>query len=107
MKKVLIKKLDGSVEPFDEKKLETSLKRVGASKETTERIVKHTIDELVEGMTTSEIYKNAFALLRKEGEAPIAARYSLKRAVMLPSCVIFQSHRAVIEASLSSNDAST
>jgi hypothetical protein len=82
MKKVLIKKLDGSVEPFDEKKLTISLERSGATKKVIDSIIKHTTAELVEGMTTSEIYKNAFTLLRKQGESPVAARYSLKRAVM-------------------------
>lgn len=82
MKGVLIKKLDGSTEPFDENKLRVSLERAGTSKNIADFIVRHTLEELVEGMSTSEIYKNAFALLRKQEELPVAARYSLKRAVM-------------------------
>ena len=80
-KKVLIKKLDGTLESFDEKKLESSLTRSGVTPNMTERIVSHIVKELKEGMTTTEIYKHAFSILKKR-ETTSAARYSLKRAVM-------------------------
>ena len=78
---ILIKKLDGTMEPFEERKLRMSLDRSGASSEAIDRIVLHIKNELTEGMTTSVIYKHAFNIL-KEKERTSAARYSLKRAVM-------------------------
>jgi hypothetical protein len=44
-------------------------------------IVRHIKGELKEGMTTSEIYQHAFSLLKKY-HAPVAARYSLKQAII-------------------------
>jgi|ETN02SMinimDraft_4_1059925.scaffolds.fasta_scaffold00350_14 hypothetical protein len=80
---VLIKKLDGTVQPFDEEKLRLSLDRSGASPGAIEYIVTHINNELSEGMTTSHIYKRAYKLLKeKEETSAPAARYSLKRAVM-------------------------
>jgi len=80
-KKVLIKKLDGTIEPFDEEKLRNSLSRSGASDQSVDHITAHINKQLKEGMTTSHIYKEAFRLLKKK-ESNSAARYSLKRAVM-------------------------
>jgi hypothetical protein len=80
-KKVLIKKLDGTVEPFDESKLRMSLDRSGASSDAISRIVSHINGLVTEGMTTSLIYKHAFEMLKEKERTP-AARYSLKRAVM-------------------------
>lgn len=77
---VSIQKVDGTTEPFDGSKLETSLRRVGAGEHTTKRI-RETIERtLVPGTTTHEVYKRAFTLLRKEARH-IAARYSLRRAL--------------------------
>ena len=77
----LITKQDGETEPFDRSKLEGSLLRAGTSKEETSKIVEHIEKELKEEVETSDIYKHAFSLLKKQ-EKPIAARYSMKRAVM-------------------------
>jgi len=80
-KEVLITKADGNRVPFDATKLYTSLHRIGANKETADHIVNQIEKELVSGMSTTQIYKRAFSLLRKE-ERPSAARYSMKRAVL-------------------------
>jgi Holliday junction resolvase-like predicted endonuclease len=80
-KEIFVKKLDGTMEPFNEAKLRVSLERSGASSETVNNIVLHINKELTEGMTTSHIYKHAFEVLKKKEKTP-AARYSLKRAVM-------------------------
>jgi hypothetical protein len=75
-----ITKADGTLEEFRPKKLESSLRKAGAKREEARSIV-HTIEGfLIEGMRTQEIYRKAFELLR-ESEAPIAAKYSLRRAV--------------------------
>jgi len=79
--RILVRKLDGTLEPFDESKLRFSLEKSGASSESIERIVRHIVNELREGMTTSDIYRHAFEVLKKKEKIP-AARYSLKRAVM-------------------------
>jgi len=79
---ILITKANGEKEPFNESKLDQSLARVGTSKEIRDKIIKHTIEELKEGITTQEIYEHAFDLLRSEEKHPVAARYSVKRAVL-------------------------
>lgn len=78
---VLITKADGEQEPFDPAKLEHSLARAGASSTMRARVLAHVMQELKPGMMTEEIYRHAFEILRKEEETPVAARYSMKRAV--------------------------
>lgn len=77
---MLITKADGSQEQFDVRKLETSLRRSGAGKSEVQDIVRSVEATLREGVRTQEIYKQAFALLREQSD-PIAAKYSLRRAV--------------------------
>lgn len=79
---VLITKMNGDQEPFNRKKLERSLRRAGAHDEIRERIIEHIEAELREGITTEEIYRHAFERLRIEEQRPVAARYSVKRAVL-------------------------
>src|SRR3989338_4325988 len=78
---IFITKADGEQEPFDTAKLEMSLERAGASATARARIAARILHELHPGITTEEIYRHAFEMLRKEEEPPIAARYSVKRAV--------------------------
>lgn len=78
---VLITKADGEQEPFDPSKLDASLTRSGASETLRKRIISHVSGELREGMTTEEIYRRAFEILRREESVPVAARYSVKRAL--------------------------
>jgi hypothetical protein len=81
MQEIHIVKADGEEELFDESKLDDSLVRAGASDAVRERIINHIVKEIKEGMTTSEIYRHAFNQLRKDERRPVAARYSIKRAV--------------------------
>ncbi|MCR4311481.1 MAG: ATP cone domain-containing protein [Candidatus Taylorbacteria bacterium] len=78
--KVFIVKTDGTKEEFKSGKLENSLARSGASDEVREKIVRHIAREIEDGMSTTAIYRHAFELLHKF-ETPVAARYSLKRAI--------------------------
>ncbi len=78
---VLITKADGEQEVFNPTKLQNSLAKAGAAPAIRERVVAHVTKELRPGMTTEEIYRHAFDILRKEEMAPVAARYSIKRAV--------------------------
>ncbi|MBI4094093.1 restriction endonuclease, partial [Candidatus Kaiserbacteria bacterium] len=78
---ILITKADGEQEPFDPEKLIGSLDHSGASGLMRDRIVAHVLQELRPGMTTEEIYRHAYQILRREEEQPVAARYSVKRAL--------------------------
>ncbi len=78
---VQITKADGTQEAFDPQKLEQSLRRAGATSSVITDIVQKITSELKEGMTTKKIYQRAFALLRRKEHTPVAAKYSLKKAV--------------------------
>lgn len=78
---VLIVKASGEQEEFSEEKLRASLQRSYASPEIIEEIIKHVKKELRKGITTHEIYRHAFSLLKKKSR-PLAGRYHLKRAIM-------------------------
>ena len=82
MTELLIRKLDGTIEPFDPSKLTSSLQNAGATPEAAQTILSHIENELKEGVTTSHIYRHARRLLKKHSGAPVAARYSLRRAVL-------------------------
>lgn len=79
-KEIYIVKANGSKELFDINKLENSLRGAGAPHDTAEKISHHIEKELEDGMSTSMIYDHAFFLLDKTAK-PLAARYSLKRAL--------------------------
>jgi len=78
---VLLKKASGAQEPFSQKKLESSLQRAGASEEAVNEVVKKIIPLLYDGISTRKIYKKAFKLLTAQKRG-VAARYSLKKAIM-------------------------
>jgi hypothetical protein len=79
---MFVTKATGEKEIFDSKKLEKSLKRAGASEESVSYIVEHIENELRDGDTTQEIYRHAHDLLSKESPLGVAARYSLRRAIL-------------------------
>ncbi len=78
---IQITKRSGETAIFDPTKLKHSLERSGA----TDSVIQDVIDEvealLYDGISTQEIYKKAFGLLRKSSR-PTAARYKLKNALM-------------------------
>ena len=78
---VLVTKADGEQEVFDPAKLEHSLALSGASSTMRAKVLASVIHSLKPGVMTEEIYRHAFDLLRKEEAVPVAARYSIKRAV--------------------------
>ena len=78
---MLVTKADGEQEPFDPGKLEHSLALAGASSTMRARVLSHVLHELKPGMMTEEIYRHAFYILKREESLPVAARYSIKRAV--------------------------
>ncbi len=78
---IQITKADGELEVFDPAKLEHSLAHAGASSTMRARILSEVLKELHEGMKTEDIYHRAFTILREYELSPVAARYSVKRAV--------------------------
>jgi len=78
---ILITKADGEQERFSPEKLEHSLALAGASSTMRAKILSRIIQELRPGIMTEEIYRHAFSLLRDQESTPVAARYSIKRAV--------------------------
>ena len=79
-KEILISKASGETEPFSDAKLRRSLERVNASIDVIEKIIKHVRKELKPGMPTSQIYRHAFSLLKKQNRST-ASRYALKQAI--------------------------
>lgn len=76
----MIMKVDGNMEPFDHRKLRHSLKRSGASDAVIENIVAEIDPEIIDGTTTTEIYRRARSLL-KSVQKTAAVKYSLRRAL--------------------------
>jgi len=77
---IQILKADGSLEYFKVEKLRRSLRRAGAQPDEVNKIVSKITPSLHDGLKTQEIYRYAFDLLRNS-DTPIAARYSLRRAL--------------------------
>jgi hypothetical protein len=80
-KQFLVEKFSGEKEPFSVDKLRDSLSRSGSSDELIDKVLDALKPQMYDGVTTSEIYSKAFALLRKLKRST-AARYSLKNAIM-------------------------
>jgi hypothetical protein len=80
-KKVKILKVNGEVDIFDPEKLRFSLERSGASDRCQELVVSHVMKELEQGMSTRDIYRHAYKVL-KRCERHGASRYSLREALL-------------------------
>lgn len=74
-------KASGMKVPFNRGKLKQSLLHSGASNDQADTVVGEVLGMLVDGMSTRNIYKKAFHLLRTMSR-PTAARYKLKQAIM-------------------------
>lgn len=79
-KTIFIKKNSKESEPFSIQKLEQSFQRSGASKDEIETIISKINSAIYDGISSNEIYKKAFAELKKLNKTT-ASRYSLKRAI--------------------------
>jgi hypothetical protein len=73
-------KHSGKIVDFNRDKLKQSLLRSGAEKSVVENVLHNIEKEMYEGMPTKQIYKIAFALLKKSSKSH-AARYNLKAAI--------------------------
>ena len=72
--------MSGETDVFDESRLRHSLRQAGANPVVIDNIAHKITSDIHDGSTTKEIYKKAFALLRKSKRST-AARYKLKRAI--------------------------
>lgn len=77
---LVVRKADGDLVPFDESKLRHSLLRADAAPHVVDQIVDAVTDQLVPGMSTRTIYREAFKRLRTQSRHA-AGRYRLKRAL--------------------------
>lgn len=77
---IRVTKADGNQEYFKIEKLRRSLRRAGARTEDIQVVTDAVVSKLRDGVSTQEIYRQAFAYLRKH-TVPVAARYSLRRAL--------------------------
>lgn len=75
-------KHSGDIVDFNRTKLKQSLLKSGASQQIVDNVVKHIESEIYEGITTKQIYKLAFNLLKKTANSH-AARYNLRTALQL------------------------
>jgi len=80
-RKINVHKHSGEKQPFSEEKLISSIIRAGATGELAQEVASELSKLLYDGISTREIYRNAFRILRKKVRS-LAARYSLKNAIM-------------------------
>jgi hypothetical protein len=76
-----IVKADGRIEPFSPERLEQSLRRAGAAPFAAAEIAARVARSVAPGVSSKEIYRKAFTLLRQHAR-PVAARYALRRALL-------------------------
>jgi hypothetical protein len=90
-----IVKHSGDIVDFNSQKLKQSLLKSGASQLVVETILKTIKKEIYEGISTKQIYKMAFSLLKKASHSQ-AARYNLKEAIRLlgPAGFFFEKYIA-------------
>ena len=75
-------KYSGDTVDFNSNKLLKSLLKAGANPEQAPHIISTIRAQLFDGMATKQIYKMAFALLKKNSNAH-AARYNLREAIRM------------------------
>ncbi|MFQ3174865.1 MAG: hypothetical protein ACI8W0_001991 [Flavobacterium sp.] len=93
--KIKIVKHSGDIVDFDSKKLKKSLVKSGASETVVEDILNIIGKEIFEGISTKQIYKRAFSLLKKAANSH-AARYNLREGLRLlgPAGFFFEKYIA-------------
>lgn len=75
-----VKKYSGERAEFDLRRLKGSLSKSGASHDVVDDVWKKMEPMVYDGISTRDLYKLAFRLLKREADS-FAARYSLKRAL--------------------------
>ena len=95
-----IVKHSGDIVDFNPTKLKQSLLKSGANTRVVDTILQTINKEIYEGISTKQIYKMAFSLLKKAANSH-AARYNLKEAIRLlgPAGFFFEKYIARLFAS--------
>lgn len=75
-----VKKYSGELVAFDLRRLKGSLSKSGATPDVVEEVWEMMKPMVYDGISTRDLYKLAFRLLKREADS-FAARYSLKRAL--------------------------
>ncbi len=78
---IMVTKGSGEQVPFDGERLVQSLTAAGAGSDITFAILRKIEEKLYDGISTKEIYKDAYRMLRSY-EAGVAGRYKLKKAIL-------------------------
>jgi len=81
LKQIYVTKMSGEKAIFDEEKLRNSLKRSKAEDDVIDKVIEKVKTELRDSISTKEIYRMAFAHLRKNSSHS-AARYKLKQSIL-------------------------
>ncbi len=80
-KAINILKYSGELEAFNLEKLKSSLRHSKAGEQLVMEIAEKIQTQLTEGMTTKQIYKIAYKMLKRKSKSG-SARYKLKKAIM-------------------------
>ena len=93
-------KHSGNIVEFNSDKLKKSLLKSGASTIAVDNILYTIKKQMYEGISTKQIYKMAFSLLKKTANSH-AARYNLREAIRLlgPAGFFFEKYIARLFAS--------
>jgi hypothetical protein len=81
MPELMVRKGDGSLEPFSYEKVRSALMRAGASSSLADEVLESIQHYIRPGISTSQIYTIAFSALR-EIRPGAAARFALKTALL-------------------------
>jgi hypothetical protein len=80
---LVVTKANGTFEPFSVEKFQRSLRRAGASEAAIEGVTRQVLTQFENGMSTRELYRYAFSLLKAgRTNRSVAARYRLKQAIV-------------------------
>lgn len=79
---VNVLKADGSIEPFNEKKLIASIRRAGIPSSIEDEVIEHIKSRLYDNIPTSEIYHHIQEFFGTSNDISSRSKYSLKRAIM-------------------------
>lgn len=80
-REIIVEKIDGTLEPFSEKKYRFALERSGLTPTEIDEVIAHITARVGSKITTKELYKQTFDYLETM-RSVLACRYSLKRALI-------------------------
>ncbi len=90
-----IVKNSGNIVDFNREKLKHSLLKSGANKQIVEEVLQKIDNQIYEGISSKNIYKLAFGLLKKSSHS-YAARYNIRSAIQMlgPAGFFFEKYIA-------------